>query len=72
MEGLLEDLLLVGEVPTRDGELVLDLLACATEFLVPALQDLDAGFDVGDSILRLLFENRADVDFVAHFLADLI
>ena len=73
VQGLLENLLLVGEVPSDNGELVLNLLAGATELGVPALQDLDAGLDIGDGLLRLLLgEDGLDVNFVAHFLADLI
>lgn len=73
VQGFLEDLLLVGEVPSDNGELVLDLLAGASELGVPALQDLDASLDVGDGLLGLLLgEDGLDVDFVAHFLADLI
>ena len=73
VQGFLEDLLLVGEVPPDNGELVLDLLAGASELGVPALQDLDACLDVGDGLLGLLLgEDGLDVDLVAHFLADLI
>ena len=73
MLGLLEDLLLVREVPAADVGIGLNRRAGADEFVVPLVEHLDAGLDVLDRLLRLLLgEDRLDVDLFAHHLADLV
>ena len=70
---LLEDRLLVGEFPSHDGQLVLNVLLRAAKLCVPAIQNLDTSLDVRDSLLGLLLgEDGFDVDFVAHFLTNLV
>ena len=71
--GLLEELPRVVKVPSRDGELVLDRLTRAEELGLPALEHLDTGPDVSDSVGGpLLGEDGADVDLVPDLLADLV
>ena len=72
VERFLEDLPLVGEVPTSDGHLLLDLLTGADELRVPPLEHLDASLDVRDGLLRLLLEDGSDVDLLADHLADFV
>ena len=71
---LVKELVGVGEVPPDNGQLVLNLLACPVELLLPAIEHLNTGLDVGDSLGRfhILLEDCPDVDPLSHLLANLI
>ena len=70
---LLEQLVNVVEIPSRDSQLVLDLLLGSLKLYVPAVEHQDARLDVSNCICWLLLrENGANVDLVSHFLANFV
>lgn len=74
VDGLVEELLKLGEVPSGDGQLVFDLRASPGELRFPALKDLGTSLDVSNCLGRFdgLFENSPDIDLQPDLLADLI
>ena len=61
----------VGELPSDDSGLLLNLCLSSLELIKPFLKHLNTSFNVLNGVVSLSLEDGSDVNPVSHLLADL-